>query len=98
MYPLRTCTIKLLQTIKTSVKSITTSVTYFEKNSFSRRTIMYIPCADERKLMKIPSLEADTVVLDYEDGVSFNQKVVCIVIKFIQQLWFFYSKLLDQMF
>lgn len=36
---------------------------------------MYVPTADGKKLQKIPSLKADTLVLDFEDGVAFNQKV-----------------------
>ena len=37
---------------------------------------MYVPTSDERKLKKIPTLNADTVVLDFEDGVGFNHKVM----------------------
>lgn len=44
-------------------------------HSFSRRAVMYVPASDEKKLKKVPSLKADTVVLDFEDGVAFNQKV-----------------------
>ncbi len=55
---------------------MTTSVASFDKIQFPRRSVMYVPCADERKLSKIPSLNADTVVLDFEDGIAFNQKVV----------------------
>ena len=40
-----------------------------------RRAIMYVPASDERKYRKIPSLGADTVVLDCEDGVANNKKV-----------------------
>lgn len=45
----------------------------------SRRAVMYVPLSDERKYSKIPSLGADTVVLDCEDGVATNQKV-CIAV------------------
>ena len=40
-----------------------------------RRAMMYVPASDERKIRKIPTLGADTVVLDCEDGVAVNQKV-----------------------
>ena len=40
-----------------------------------RRAVMYVPASDERKYRKIPSLGADTVVLDCEDGVANNKKV-----------------------
>ncbi len=38
--------------------------------------MLYVPTSDERKLKKIPTLNADTVVLDFEDGVGFNHKVM----------------------
>lgn len=41
---------------------------------FPRRAVMYVPASDERKIRKIPSLNVDTVVLDFEDGVASNQK------------------------
>jgi citrate lyase subunit beta-like protein len=37
---------------------------------------MYVPSSDIRKLNKIPSLGADSIVIDCEDGVAFNQKGV----------------------
>jgi citrate lyase subunit beta-like protein len=36
---------------------------------------MYVPGNDDRKIAKIPSLNADCVVLDCEDGVAANKKV-----------------------
>ena len=42
-----------------------------------RRVVMYVPGMDRRKMEKIPSLGADTVVFDMEDGVAADQKVVC---------------------
>ena len=42
-----------------------------------RRAIMYVPGMDQRKMDKIPSLGADTVVFDIEDGVAADQKVIC---------------------
>lgn len=40
-----------------------------------RRALLYVPGNDERKLEKIPSLDADCVVLDCEDGVAVTSKV-----------------------
>lgn len=37
---------------------------------------MYVPGMDQRKIDKIPSLGADTVVFDIEDGVAVDQKVI----------------------
>ena len=45
-----------------------------------RRAVMYVPASDERKYNKIPSLGADTVVLDCEDGVAVNKKV-CVYVR-----------------
>ena len=35
---------------------------------------MYVPGNDDRKLAKIPSLGADCICLDCEDGVAANMK------------------------
>ena len=40
-----------------------------------RRAVLYVPASDERKWRKAASLGADTVVLDFEDGVAENKKV-----------------------
>ena len=40
-----------------------------------RRTLMYIPGHDEKKLRKIPHLGIDCAVLECEDGVALNKKV-----------------------
>ena len=40
-----------------------------------RRALTYVPGNDERKLLKVPSLNADSVVMDCEDGVAVNRKV-----------------------
>lgn len=40
-----------------------------------RRSLLYIPGNDERKVRKATGLKADCVVLDCEDGVAFNRKV-----------------------
>ncbi|KAK3858470.1 hypothetical protein Pcinc_035334 [Petrolisthes cinctipes] len=39
-----------------------------------RRAVLYVPGSDERKLQKIPSLGADCIVLDCEDGVALSRK------------------------
>ena len=39
-----------------------------------RRALMYVPGSDERKIAKIPSLKADCICLDCEDGVAFTAK------------------------
>ena len=39
-----------------------------------RRSLMYVPGNDDRKLAKIPSLGADCICLDCEDGVAANMK------------------------
>ena len=39
-----------------------------------RRSLMYVPGNDERKVAKIPVLGADCVCLDCEDGVAINKK------------------------
>ena len=36
---------------------------------------MYVPGSDERKIKKIPNLNADCIVLDLEDGVAVSKKV-----------------------
>ena len=40
-----------------------------------RRSVMYVPASDERKVRKAATLRADTLVFDLEDGVAVNQKV-----------------------
>ena len=42
-----------------------------------RRSLLYIPGNDERKIKKASTLNADIVVLDCEDGVALNRKVYC---------------------
>ena len=39
-----------------------------------RRSLMYVPGSDERKLAKISSIEADCICLDCEDGVAQSKK------------------------
>lgn len=40
-----------------------------------RRAVLYVPTTDQKKTRKIPTLNVDTVVFDFEDGVALNQKV-----------------------
>ena len=41
-----------------------------------RRAILYAPGNDARKLQKAASLDVDCIVMDCEDGVAINRKVV----------------------
>jgi len=43
-------------------------------SSTPRRAILYVPGNDEKKLLKIPQLNVDCVVMDCEDGVAANRK------------------------
>jgi len=45
-----------------------------ERKYTPRRSLMYVPGNDERKIGKIPSLGADCICLDCEDGVAINKK------------------------
>ena len=40
-----------------------------------RRTLMYVPGHDLKKLRKIPDLGVDCAVLECEDGVALSKKV-----------------------
>ena len=54
---------------------------------YSRRSLMYVPGNDERKISKIPVLGADCICLDCEDGVALNKKVI-IILFFKTNLYF----------
>ena len=45
------------------------------KGHIPRRSFLYIPGNDERKVSKATGLNSDCVVLDCEDGVATNRKV-----------------------
>ncbi|XP_064089478.1 citramalyl-CoA lyase, mitochondrial-like isoform X2 [Macrobrachium nipponense] len=45
-----------------------------DKHYIPRRAVLYVPGSDERKLKKIPSLSADCIVMDCEDGVALSKK------------------------
>ncbi|ESO87404.1 hypothetical protein LOTGIDRAFT_127794 [Lottia gigantea] len=58
---------------------IISSVRYFntdstEKKYIPRRSLMYIPGHDIKKLQKVPKLNTDCAVLECEDGVALNMK------------------------
>lgn len=46
-----------------------------KKKYTPRRSVLYVPGNDERKISKVASLDVDCVVLDCEDGVAANRKV-----------------------
>ncbi len=48
----------------------------YNSKYIARRAMMYVPGNDEKKLNKIPTLNADCVVMDCEDGVALNRKVM----------------------
>ena len=39
-----------------------------------RRTLLYVPGNEEKKVKKAAGLDADVVVFDCEDGVALNKK------------------------
>ncbi|KAK8381658.1 hypothetical protein O3P69_018639 [Scylla paramamosain] len=45
-----------------------------ERKYIPRRAVLYVPGNDARKQQKIPSLAADCIVLDCEDGVAMSMK------------------------
>ena len=47
-----------------------------ERQYRPRRAVLYVPGNDERKLQKIASLNVDSAVMDCEDGVAINRKVI----------------------
>ena len=47
-----------------------------ERQYRPRRAVLYVPGNDERKLQKIASLNVDCAVMDCEDGVAINRKVI----------------------
>lgn len=57
--------------MKTSRDNLQTSNS---KRYIPRRAVLYVPGSDDRKLKKIPSLGADCIVMDCEDGVALSKK------------------------
>jgi citrate lyase subunit beta-like protein len=47
-----------------------------------RRAVMYVPGNDWKKINKIPSMKADSFILDCEDGVAINRKVSFVCCKY----------------
>ena len=55
---------------------LATSVRVIKDRQYTpRRAVLYVPGNDERKLLKIPTLNVDCAVMDCEDGVALNRKV-----------------------
>ena len=52
-----------------------------------RRTLLYVPGNEEKKVKKAAGLQADAVVMDCEDGVALNKKDET---RFELELWAFY--------
>ena len=42
---------------------------------YPRRACLYVPGNDKKKLSKIETVQADSFILDCEDGVAINKKV-----------------------
>ncbi|KAI8792042.1 citrate lyase subunit beta protein, mitochondrial [Biomphalaria glabrata] len=51
------------------------TVSNIDQTYIPRRTVMYVPGHDPKKLKKIPNLGVDCAVLECEDGVAINMKV-----------------------
>ena len=51
------------------------------KGQIPRRSFLYIPGNEERKVSKATGLNSDCVVLDCEDGVASNKKVQWVKMK-----------------
>lgn len=76
---LKPCFIKQNQTQKlvTTVfaqKFYSNQATAAKRKYIPRRSVLYVPGNDERKISKVTSLDVDCVVLDCEDGVAANRK------------------------
>lgn len=64
------------------LKRLATERIYFRKHWLStqvgyrpRRSLLYVPGTDDKKMQKAALLNADVVVLDCEDGVALPMKV-----------------------
>jgi len=60
--------------LNTNIKQFSTSVIRQNVPYTPRRSLMYVPGNDDRKIAKIPKLGADCICLDCEDGVALNMK------------------------
>ncbi|RUS90344.1 hypothetical protein EGW08_001839 [Elysia chlorotica] len=73
---LQQCTTDLQFIKRIAVQSFSTqSQVQLESPYIPRRTLMYVPGHDTKKLKKIPALKVDCAVLECEDGVAVNMKV-----------------------
>jgi len=62
------------------MQNITKSISRLFTNSAGvrpRRSLLYVPGTDDRKVIKATGLSADVVVLDCEDGVALTMKKAC---------------------
>jgi len=57
-----------------NIQQFSTSATMQAVPYTPRRSLMYVPGNDDRKVAKIPKLGADCICLDCEDGVALNMK------------------------
>ena len=57
-----------------NIQQFSTSATMQTVPYTPRRSLMYVPGNDDRKVAKIPKLGADCICLDCEDGVALNMK------------------------
>eukprot|EP01129_Flabellula_baltica_P005236 TRINITY_DN1879_c0_g1_i1.p1 TRINITY_DN1879_c0_g1~~TRINITY_DN1879_c0_g1_i1.p1 ORF type:complete len:316 (+),score=66.06 TRINITY_DN1879_c0_g1_i1:11-958(+) len=67
-------TIRKYTIISHKVKATKSVYTKINKRYLNRRVLFNVPGSDTRKLDKISKLDLDCVVLDFEDGVSQNEK------------------------
>ncbi|XP_045585391.1 citramalyl-CoA lyase, mitochondrial isoform X3 [Procambarus clarkii] len=57
-----------------NLSTTSNSLAQESKRYIPRRAVLYVPGNDDRKLNKIPSLRADCIVMDCEDGVALSKK------------------------
>ncbi|GAB1598991.1 citramalyl-CoA lyase, mitochondrial-like [Argonauta hians] len=61
--------------LKTTRNSMSTNMNHLlDIDYIPRKAVLYVPGSDIRKLNKIPTLKADCIVLDCEDGVAYSKK------------------------
>ena len=74
---------KVASTLTSSQRCLVSSLGVHPSRNASdtpRRAILYIPGNDEKKLLKIEKVDADCAVMDCEDGVALNRKVIILII------------------
>ena len=76
---LRKCRSVLFPSQRLSASSVSLALRPYSGDCITRfrprRAVLYVPTPDQKKTQKIPTLNVDTVVFDFEDGVALNQKV-----------------------